>query len=211
MISYGLTMQDKPHEVPEELAKWILERNARYPNVEFKIDCLDRDRSHVDTNESTTKELVVFYGISGLGVTTVTFSYPTQSWSVRTIGGVDSAGNIVSAYADVESVGPLPRDLRAEIAGLPKKTKVVSKRPGSTVVVMDSKENPGTPSETPLRMVPLTADVLWTSELSLSGGEFEYLTEFEPLLYNPATREEAIRLFYKKDWEALRRLKEQSR
>jgi len=152
----------------------------------------------------------MLYSISNLGVTTVTFSYPTQSWYVRIIGGVDSAGNIVSAYTDAESAGPLPRDLRAKIAGLPKKTKVVSKSPDQTIVV-DSTEKAGAPSETPPKVVPLTADVFWTSELSLSGEELERLTEFESLLHSPTTREEAIRLFYKKDWSALRRLKEQSR
>ena len=56
MIVYGLTMQGKSEEIPKEVATWVFDRESKYPNIEFVIDCQNphssQDRKSTRLNSS---------------------------------------------------------------------------------------------------------------------------------------------------------------
>ena len=120
MIVYGLTMQEKPEQVPKEVATWLLERNSRYPNVDFTVECRDPHPSQVEEFVSMARKWsrVFSYSPPDYGIGAVSFLYLMQCWNVRIIGGLDEEGNIADR-SKVEDIQPFSRELRAEIAGLP--------------------------------------------------------------------------------------------
>jgi hypothetical protein len=213
MIIYGLTMQGKNDLVPKEVAKWLVERNSRYHKIDFEVNCWEPYPSEKEKLESTARKYSRIYGFNAPleGVGTVSFLYLSQSWIVKIIGGLDKKGEIADKndpnYLD-NFGGPLPVPLRAEIVALPD-LSTLKKIEDKTMGILRKKNEPVL--NVPDEMVSLPPDFRMTSELSISGADFEPFVEFAPLLQeeDPDIREEALRLYYKKDWESLRRLKEQ--
>lgn len=218
MITYGLRMQERRDEVPKEVATWLIERNLRYPKINFTVDCHEPHSSQIEEFVFVARRysrLYVFWRgfvstrVSGVNI--VVFPYLSEQWTVKIVGGINKKGEIADLTID-ESRRSLPPSVRAEIAGLPVVANLPSdmeKVSEDCVGVLRKKDDP--PLDRPTEMIPLLADGRYTSKLSLSGEELDYLTKFAPLIKNPATREEATTLFYKKDWEALKRLAEQNR
>ncbi len=212
MIIYGLRMQGKSNLVPKEVAEWLVERNSRYPKIDFEINCLEPHPSEKEKLESTARKYSKIYGFNAplRGVGAVSFPYLSQYWVVRVIGGLDKKGEIADKndpnYLD-NFGGPLPVSLRAEIVALPD-LSTLEKIEDKAMGVL-RKENEPVLKE-PKEFIPLIPDGRYTSELSISGADFEPFVEFVPLLESEDTniREEALRLYYKKDWEALKRLKD---
>jgi len=200
MIVYGLTMQEKPEQVPKEVATWLLERNSRYPNVDFTVECRDPHPSQVEEFVSMARKWsrVFSYSPPYYGIGAVSFLYLMQCWNVRIIGGLDEEGNIADR-SKVEDIQPFSRELRAEIAGLPPDFE----RVGEGMIGIPRQDDDA-PLEKPTEMISLPPDLRWTSDVSMSGEEFN------KLLNDPQTKTEAERAIWEKDWEALKRLKEQS-
>jgi hypothetical protein len=200
MIVYGLTMQEKPEQVPKEVATWLLERNSRYPNVDFTVECRDPHPSQVEEFVSMARKWsrVFSYSPPDYGIGAVSFLYLMQCWNVRIIGGLDEEGNIADR-SKVEDIQPFSRELRAEIAGLPPDFE----RVGEGMIGIPRQDDDA-PLEKPTEMISLPPDLRWTSDVSMSGEEFN------KLLNDPQTKTEAERAIWEKDWEALKRLKEQS-
>lgn len=101
--------------VPEEVAVWLLERNKRYPQIEFRIQHMD-----VPGDENLAraeKYSKVWHLVNPLaGIDQVSFLYLNEVWFVRIAGASDGKGNVVEMGGVGEALGP---ELRAEISGLP--------------------------------------------------------------------------------------------
>ena len=197
MIVYGLTMQHKPQEVPTEVAAWVTERNSRYPAIDFQIEWQKAFPEDADLVRKYSRT----FGFQGKDLMSVNFLYPTEYWCVRIIGGINAEGHMVnpSYRGEIKPLG----DLRNEIAGYVAGTgeKLSEKGVG---ILRTEKE----PYEKPV-MVPFPSDYRYTSELSLSGKELQELQEAGGLLADPKTRDEAVRAIRAKDWQTLKRLKEE--
>jgi len=216
MITYGLRMQERPDAVPKEVAVWLAERNLRYPKINFTVDCHEPHSSQKEEFASMARQysrLYIFWKgfvstrVSDVNI--VVFPYLSEQWTIKIVGGINEKKEIADLTID-EVRRSLPASVRAEIAGLPVVADLppdMEKVNENCVGILRQKED--MPLDKPTEMIPLSADGRYASELSLSGEELNHLTEFAPLLENPATREEATNLFYKKDWETLKRLKEQ--
>lgn len=201
MVIYGLTMQDKPHLVPKEVAEWLFDRVARYPNIEFKIDMWE---PHIQSEaeraeyEHQVRSYVRYCVLDNKnrGVSSVLFPYLSQGWQVRIIGGTDKDGNIIDHRAGLDTL-PLRPKLRAEIAGVDDATNLVESD-GFIGVPRRGEDMPDSPE-----FVAFEADGSMTSELSMTGKEFA------DLLSDPKTKDEASQAIWAKDWATLKRLKEQ--
>jgi len=197
---------------PKEVAEWLVERNSRYPKIDFEINCWEPHPLEKEKLESTARKYSRIYGFNAPlgGVGEVSFPYLSQSWVVRIIGGLDKKGEIADKndpnYLD-NFGGPLPVSLRAEIVAL-LDLSTLEKIEDKAMGVLRKENEPVL--NVPDEMVSLPPDFRMTSELSISGADFEPFVEFAPLLQDedPNVRGEALRLYYKKDWESLRRLKE---
>ena len=200
MIVYGLTMQDRPQEVPKEVGIWLLERNVRYPNVDFTIEYREPYPSEVEELVSMARKYsrIFSYDPPNGGIGMIGFLYLTQRWSVRIIGGLDGEGNIADRSKE-GSIRAFSKELRAEIAGLPSDAK----RAGEGVIGIPRQDD-DVPLEKPAEMISLPSDLRWTSTVSMSGKELDNL------LSNPDTDIEVKRAIWEKDWETLKRLKEQN-
>ncbi|MFH1559769.1 MAG: hypothetical protein ABIC19_04660 [Patescibacteria group bacterium] len=196
-------MQGKAEEVPKEVATWLLERNSRYPNIDFTVDCWDPHPSQIEEFETTARKYSRLYSLNASlhGVLLVIFPYLRQSWNVKIVGGLDDKENIADR-AKVENIKPLSVQLRAEIAGLPKLEELEQI---SDEMIGLARKKGDEPLEKAIEMTPLPSDLRWTSEVSMSGEEFN------ELLSDPMTKKEAERAIWEKDWETLKRLKEQRR
>ncbi len=227
MIVYGLTMQGKPEAVPKEVATWLIERNSRYPNIDFIIDCWDPHHSQVEEFETAARKYSRLYYLTSpfsagniLNVLSVVFSYLKQSWTVRIVGAFNEKENKIATPEErtgseegerEENIRSLPLVLRAEIAGLP--TTPAPELSLPTGMELISKNTAGvtrhedeTPLEKPTEMVPLPPDLRRTSEFSLSGEEIEKFAQHAGLLLEPDIQKEAERAFRAKDWKTLKRL-----
>ncbi len=228
MIVYGLTMQGKTEEIPKEVAIWLFDRNSRYPNIEFIVDCWDPHSSQVEEFETTVRKYSRIYHLTGpfsagniLNVLTVTFPYLKQAWNVRIVGAFNEKENRVATQEEragsedgsrEEYIRSLPLKLRAEIAGLsttptlslPANMERINRE---TAAVIRHKDE--TPPEKPTEMIPFSPDWRWTSELSLSGDEIEKFAESAKLLLDPVIQKKAESAICAKDWEKLKQLKAQ--
>lgn len=212
MIVYGLTMQGKPEGVPKEVAAWLIERNSRYPNIDFTVDCRDSHPSEVEEFESAARKYSRIYYLTApfsagnvLNVLSIIFPYLKQIWIIKIVGGLDSEGKIADR-TKTEVIKPLPVQLRAEIAGLPTIPGLplpseMERLNKENVVIIRRKDEP--PLEKPTEMIPLPSDFRWTSEVTMSGEE---LSNLPKLLSNPQTRDEILRAYSEKDWETFKRL-----
>ena len=199
MIIYGLTMQGKSEEVPQEVATWVLTREMLYPNINFIIDCQEPHRFQVEQFAFMAKKYARFFWKSRPegGTEVVIFSYVRESWQIRIVGGLDQDENIADLSKE-KNIRPLPRDLRNKIAGLPLDTVRVNEKEEGVL-----REKNDIPLERPLEMVPLLPEGRYTSEVSMSGEELG------ELLSDPIIGKAAERAIWDKDWETLKRLKEQ--
>lgn len=208
MIVYGLTMQGKLEAVPKEVATWLIERNSRYPNIDFIVDCWDPHPSQKAEFESAAlkySRLYLFNGPLG-GVGQVLFPYLSQSWNVKIVGGLDKKGEIAdkSGHNYLENFGsPLPVALRAEIVAFPDSSML--EKVSDKVMAVPRKENE-LALNAPEKLVLLPSDFRWTSEFSLSGEEIEKFAQHAGLLLEPDIQKEAERALRAKDWETLKRL-----
>jgi hypothetical protein len=204
MIIYGLTMQEKPEAVPKEVAEWLRDSIARYPNIDFEIDVHEISAGGKAEYEAAIQKYVRAYDYAqkgGFGVTTVTFLYAPESWTVRIVGGKDKDGNIISRDANAET-HPLGAKLRAEIAGISNGSGLLPALVPLSDETVAMPRN-GEPILERPEMIPFSSDGRMTSEVSMSGGEFA------DLLNDPTTKEEAMRAIWAKDWPTIRRLRDQ--
>ncbi len=216
MIVYGLTMQGKAEEIPKEVATWVFERESKYPNIEFVVDCWNPHSSQIDEFKSMARKYSRFYSfwskfvstrVSGINV--VVFPYLSEQWLVKIVGGINQKGEIADLSAD-EVRHPLPAALRAEIAELP----IVPELPSEIEKINENvlgliREKDNLPLERPSKMIPFSPDWRWTSEFSLSGDEIEKFAESAKLLLDPAIQKEAECAIRAKDWEKLKQLRAQ--
>jgi len=203
MIVYGLTMQGKQEAAPEEVATWLLERNSRYPNIDFTVECSELNPSEkTKWRDEAVKYSRIFVKDEFMhwGISEVIFPYLSQIWEVRITGLIDDQGEILNPESPEYMGGhKLPPKLRLEIAGVPEPELV--KMYDHKLGLPRKKHEPVL--EEPKVMIPLPHGLRWTSEVSMSGEEFN------KLLSDPRTKEEAERAIWNKDWETLKRLKEQ--
>ena len=228
MIVYGLTMQGKTEEIPKEVATWLFDRDSRYPNIEFIVDCWDPHSSQVEEFEATARKYSRLYHLKSpfsagniLNVSTVTFPYLKQTWNVRIVGAFNEKENRVATQEEragsedgsrEEYIRSLPLKLRAEIAGLsttptPSLPAEMERINRETAAVIRHKDE--TPLEKPTEMIPFSPDWRRTSEFSISGDETEKFVEYAKLLLDPAIQKEAESAIRAKDWEKLKQLKAQ--
>ena len=213
MIIYGHTMQGKKEEVPDDIAKWLIGRIEKYPNVDFTIDYDEMIGLDPKQREDLLEQMKKFSRIflpehktaGEKGVQTVVFPYQSEIWRVKITGGLDEHGNIIGR-SDPEINEKLKRGLTAglrnKIAGLTEEEHVEK-------IMLDGKEGPPAKVrevDEPLRnrpneLVPFPSDMRWTSELSMSGEQFN------DLMQDPGVRERAKEALYEKDWDALRELR----
>ncbi len=218
MIIYGLTMQGKPEAIPKEVATWLFERNSRYPNIDFTVDCWDPHPSQVEEFETVARKYSRLYSfwnkfvstrVSGVNV--VGFPYLNERWSVKIVGGINQKGEIADLIVD-EVRKPLPAALRAEIAGLP----ITPELPSEVEKINENalgilRKEGDLPLERPTEMIPFPSDFKMTSEFSLSGEEIEKFAQHAGLLLEPDIQKEAERALRAKDWETLKRLQNRKR
>jgi len=204
MIIYGFTMQGKPEELPKEVAAWLLERNSLYPNIDFTVDCWEPSLAEKAKREEEAKKysrIFVKAQSMGWGISLVIFPYLSQHWTVKIIGLVNDQGEILDPGSPEYMQGHmLPPKLRFEIAGVPapKLLEMYDHKLG----LPRKEDEPAL--ETPEMMISFPPGLRWTSEVSMTGEEFNRL------LSNPETKVEAERAIWEKDWDALKRLKEQN-
>lgn len=210
MITYGLRMQERADAIPKDVAEWLKERNALYPNINFHVNCWEpssSEKTEWEENARKYSRIFVKDGGFGWGISDVFFPYLDQVWAIKIIGLANEKGEILHPEnSEYENGVSLPPHLRFEIAGVPP-VEMLEKFNHS--LGLPRKENEPVLKE-PKEFVLFTPDGRWTSELLISGADFEPFVEFAPLLKDedPNIREEALRLYYKKDWKSLRRLKE---
>lgn len=202
-------MQDKPQQVPEEVAVWLLERNARYPMIDFKIDYSDYTNPETETARQKYSRLYngTPTGLPGHGVGTVSFLYLKESWFVRIIGGTDAEGNIADMSIprdsdDVRrSVDGLSAEQRAEISDMPSLDSLdhIQERTYGLPRI------PGEPVQDRGTLVDLPADMFWKSDFQISGAELADLFHGQPT----ERKTEIIEALSRKDYETAKRLLEQ--
>ncbi|MFA5987537.1 MAG: hypothetical protein WC797_02720 [Candidatus Paceibacterota bacterium] len=189
-------MQGKQEKVPKEIGTWLLERNKKYPNIDFTIDHWDSRPFMVEKSIALKYSQLFALKAPLKGVLIVTFPYLDQSWSIRIVGGLNSAGDIADRSKD-KIVKPLTSALRAEISGLPPSVDVVSEN-----VVGILRDNNINPLKNVEEMVPLPYDLHYTSDVSMSGKDFKELTS------DPEKKKVVQIAIANKDWETLKSLKE---
>jgi len=206
MIVYGLTMQEKPEVVPDEVAVWLLERNDRYPNIEFNINCSEpTSPEQVEEYKLGVRYSRLYHMRGPAGhVMSVTFPYANQSWNIRIVGGLTKDGKIANLGKDEDTTG-LTAQLRQEIAGLPDNTEKVHRSEDGWVTLGTPVAADEPSRKEPVEFIPLPADGRWTSELTMSGAEILDLVE------GPVTerKEALVQAISEKDWETARRLLKQ--
>lgn len=206
MIIYGISMQDKPHQVPEEVAVWLLEQNVRYPNIDFKIDY--SEFAGAETEEVRKKYSRTWNGaptgLSGHGVGTVGFLYLRETWFIKIIGGLDAEGNIadMSIARDSDdpkrSIAGLSAELRAEISTMPPLEdleEISEKLYGLPRKQGESVQERGTLIEVP-------ADMSWKSDFMISGAELADLFHGQP----SERKTQIVEALSRKDYETAKRL-----
>lgn len=92
MINFGITLQDRPNELPLEVAVWLLERNEKYPDVQFKVDFFDirgLPDNYPGKHEALRLQFAqLIHMRANNDPLTVTFMYPGQNWGIRIIGNL---------------------------------------------------------------------------------------------------------------------------
>lgn len=226
MITYGFTMQGRPDMVPDEVAVWLLERNNRYPNVEFVVDCDEPSAQQVEEYKKASRYSRLFSGPVG-SVRYVSFPYQNQSWRVKIAGGLTNNGKIADltklSKEETWDTMMFSKKLRCEIAGLPENAETIfeGKSGWTKGIPLGDTE----PSRTkPLEFIPLSADGRYTSELTIapvpasghSGSQWKSghtisHEEFLDVVEGPETgRKKAImEALSMKDWETARNLLKQ--
>jgi hypothetical protein len=213
MIIYGISMQGKKEEIPTEVAEWLIRRMEKYPNVDFKIDQDEMIGLDPKQREQMLEQMKKFSRIfhpehktSGeKGVLAVVFPYKNEIWRVKITGGLDDNGNIIGRsdpeFNEKIKRG-LPAELRNEIAGLIEEKNVEKIQLGEKEGPMAKVREEDEPllSE-PAEFIPFPSDMRWTSEVSMSGEQFNDLME------DPETKEQTKKALYEKDWDTLRELR----
>lgn len=213
MIIYGLSMQGKKEEVPNDVAEWLVSRMEKYPNIDFKVDHDEMISLDPKQRDEMLKQIKKFSRIFHLehktngekGVIAVVFPYQNEIWRVKITGGLDDHGNMVGRgdpEFNEKIKRPLPPELRNEIAGLTDEKNVERIQLGGKEGPMAKVREEDEPLlDEPKEFVPLPADMRWTSEVSMSGEQFN------DLLSDPQTKERIKQALYEKDWDTLRELR----
>ncbi len=182
MISFGITMQDAPNELPAEVAIWLLERAERYPDVEFKVDYWDIPDEEVDFNNKLRLRFSRLIELRGWGAPlTVRFVYPKQSWFVRIIGDLT----------------PMKR---TEIAEMPPEGEYEVLSPKLVGIPFKSGEVPSDEVE----FVPVEPHIFMTG-LVMTGAELLDITTGQPTERKKAIMEAMVQ----KDWDKAKQLLKQ--
>lgn len=179
MINFGITLQDATNELPAEVALWLLERDDRYPDTEFKVDYWDVEDLNLDQNEKMRQKfsrlIHLFLGGKPL---TVRFLFPKQNWSIRIIGDLNFTQ-------------------RAEIAQMPKEGyyEVLNETTYGVLLKPDEVPSDGT------EFVPVEPHYS-TKGLVMSGAELLDITTG-----NSTERKSAIvKAMSEKDWDKAKEL-----
>jgi len=179
MINFGITMQDVPNELPAEVALWLLERDNRYPDVEFKVDFWDVEDIEFDQQENLRQRFSRLIHLRGSGAPlTVSFKFQKQNWSIRIIGDLTASQRV--EIAQMPTTGGY-EDLTETTIGIPLKPDEV----------------PGEGTE----FVPVEPHY-FTKGLVISGAEILDVTSG-----NPTERKSAIvKAMSEKDWDKAKEL-----
>ena len=159
MITYGITMENKSRSVPKELATWIIERNALYPKIEFRIDSWEQPLEDTSGFETVARKYSrIYHGGNLKGFRQVSFLYLSQTWNVRTIGGVSRKdGSILDLdNSDTDNIISLPTTLANEVIGLPDQSLL--ERLGDETVGLVRKEDEPVQND-PEEFVTLDSDL----------------------------------------------------
>ncbi len=111
-------MQNRPNQLPAEVALWVLQHDDRYPEVEFKVEALPVDGEFLEMHENWRQRfshLIEFHlGAPG----TIRFMYLGQAWFVRIIGDLTAQQRV--EIAGMPTVGGY-EVLSPSIVGIPLK------------------------------------------------------------------------------------------
>lgn len=179
MISLGLSMKDIEHQVPAEVAIWLIAQNKKYPLIDFRIEYLECS----ELNRNSAKEFSQIWEIKKFGVRSVSFLYSDASWSIRIVGFSDGRGNIVSISE--QTTTSLGYKLRAEVSSLPllNQLRKIDKKsyalPRAYNMVLNSKNC----------LVPIELDAWMASQNSISGVELQKTISGEKALSGTALLE----------------------
>ena len=127
MIALGLQLQDT-NKVPEKIAEWVEERNRAFPDVKFEInkytppteEMRQEDRAFAQEYQLSFAGFGAHGDSARTGVLSVVFPYGEEAWGVKITGGINENSEIRNMFALPEGeaiVGPLPPELRNQIAG----------------------------------------------------------------------------------------------
>jgi hypothetical protein len=188
MINFGITLQDRPNELPLEVALWLLERNEKYPDVQFKVDFFDiggMPDGYPEKHEALRLQFSqLIHMRANNDPLTVVFMYPGQNWSMRIIGN-------------------LTPEERREIAQIPEDVVEIPRdEPGNPTmgVPFRSDERPVEDIE----FVPVEPDMHMTG-FAVSAAEFQDI-----VLGERTERKEAImQAMSEKNWEKAKGLLKQ--
>ncbi len=206
MIIYGLTLQDKPQEVPEEVATWLLEQQARYPLIDFQINYSNYSDAEIDDGRRKYSRSWNGKPNEGFGPKGISFHFLRESWHINVVGGRDASGDIADLSIPPDStdprrsVAPLGARLRAEITTMPPLDKMEPLGEEGFGLLRTAPAE-----ERPLTMVSFPPDIFMTSELSMSGAEFADLLHGEPT----ERKTQIVEAVSAKDWEQARTLLKQ--
>lgn len=187
MISFGLTMQDRANELPAEVAIWLLERNDRYPGVDFRVEYWD---VHDDDVEEHTKKWQRFSRLLRLRGRNeplmICFMYPRQKWGVRIIA-------------------LLTPEKRREIAQMPEYAEEISRDDYGVTLGIPLKSNEA-PNDR-VEFVPVEPHMYMTSSLSMSGAELLDLVSGSRDKHKDAI----LKAMSEKSWDEAKKLLKQHR
>jgi hypothetical protein len=198
MITYGISLQDRAHAVPEEVAVWLLERNALYPAIEFKIERFDSE------SQEYARRYSRIYAVKPSGIDQVTFPYLAETWVVRIIGASDGNGNIVDldTWVKGQPRDALGKELRAEISGVP----LAEELEGIGDSAYGLPRGSDAPVEDrPSNLVKVSADIFWKSDFQISGAELADLFQGQ----STDRKTEILRALSEKDYDKAKKLLEQ--
>lgn len=106
MIQFETSLENT-RQVPKEVAEWLLERNAKYPDVTFLVDRFathPTKRAEYDPLVQKYKRSYAHLGTKR-GASEVSFLYLAERWSVRIIGSLEpEVRDAIVAHPDIASL-----------------------------------------------------------------------------------------------------------
>ena len=179
MINFGITLQDAPNELPAEVAIWLLERDERYPEVEFKVEYDNIPENEIEHHEKLRKRFSHLIELRSSGVpVSVRFILPEQSWWVRFIGDLTALE-------------------RVEIAEMPKEGSYEVLSPKLVGIPLKSDEVPSDEIE----FIPVEPH-FYTTGLVMTGVELLDITHGQPTERKTAI----VKAMSEKDWDKAKQL-----